>query len=139
MNRIGSSMRNKNSTSFIKSELFIIIINNFNNFDFHPNLAINYSTKWNFLLAKKMKFAVTSQNVWQIQLFINVFFIFFIFIGATSNDLIAPPICQVSEIYSKRSDLISLAKVEVGSLALVDFCRIFGSSWFQSFNVFVLV
>ena len=85
MNRIGSSMRNKNSTSFIKSELFIIIINNFNNFDFHPNLAINYSTKWNFLLAKKMKFAVTSQNVWQIQLFINVFFIFFIFIGATSK------------------------------------------------------
>ena len=46
-------MRNKNSTSFIKSELFIIIIKNFNNFDFHANLAINYSTKWNFLLAKK--------------------------------------------------------------------------------------
>jgi hypothetical protein len=44
--------------------------------------------------------------------------------------------CQVSEIYSKRSDLISSAKVEVGSLALVDFCRIFGSNWFQSFNVF---
>jgi hypothetical protein len=41
-----------------------------------------------------------------------------------------------SEIYSKRSDLISSAKVEVGSLALVDFCRIFGSIWFQSFNVF---
>jgi hypothetical protein len=54
----------------------------------------------------------------------------------TSNDIIAPPMCQVSEIYSKRSDLISSAKVEVGSLALVDFCRIFGSSWFQSFNVF---
>ena len=28
--------------------------------------------------------------------------------------------------------------MEVGSLALVDFCRIFGSSWFQSFNVFGL-
>jgi hypothetical protein len=43
----------------------------------------------------------------------------------------------LSEIYSKRSDLISSAKVEVGSLALVDFCRIFGStcSWFQSFNI----
>ena len=57
-------------------------------------------------------------------------------IGATSNDIIAPPMCQVSEIYSRWSDLINSAKVEVGSLALVDFCRIFGSSWFQSFNVF---
>ena len=53
----------------------------------------------------------------------------FIIIGATSNDIIAQPMCQVS-------DLISSAKVEVGSLALVDFCSIFGSSWFQSFNVF---
>ena len=38
----------------------------------------------------------------------------FIIIGATtSNDIIAPPMCQVSEIYSKRSDLISLANMEV--------------------------
>jgi hypothetical protein len=44
-------------------------------------------------------------------------------------------ICQVSEIYSKRWDIIISAKVEVGSLVLVDFCKIFGSSWFQSFNV----
>ena len=44
---------------------------------------------------------------------------FFIIIGATSNDIIAPPMCQVSEIESKRSDLISSAKVEVGSLAPV--------------------
>ena len=66
----------------------------------------------------------------------SLFIFIFIIIGATSNDIIAPSMCQVSEMYSKRSDLISSAKVEVGSLAFVDFCRIFGSSWFQSFNVF---
>ena len=68
-----------------------------------------------------------------VQVFI---FIIFIIIGATSSDIIAPPMCQVSEMYSKRSDIMSSAKVEVGSLGLVAFCKIFGSSLFQSFNVF---
>ena len=30
----------------VKSELFIKIAKNFNNFDFHKNLAVNYFTKW---------------------------------------------------------------------------------------------
>ena len=47
----------------------------------------------------------------------------------------------LSSLFHSECDVTQwlLGKVEIGSLALVDFsffCRIFGSSWFQSFNVF---
>ena len=54
MNRIGSSMQNKNSISLVKSQLSIKITKNLNNFYFHKKLAKNYLFhKMDFLLAKQ--------------------------------------------------------------------------------------